>query len=63
MEGYTMKIMKRVEDTFSGKDRKIVKLPTDGVEYYSERVKSGYGLGELEDKAEKFSVKRKPHKE
>ena len=44
---------------YKGSKKKIVKLPTETVEYYSRKAGSGYGLGELEAKREVFSVKRK----
>jgi hypothetical protein len=51
---------KRLIDAFDkGSKKKIVKLPTETVEYYSRKAGSGYGLGELEAKREVFSVKRK----
>lgn len=50
---------KRLIDAFDkGSKKKIVKLPTETVEYYSRKAGSGYGLGELEAKREVFSVKR-----
>lgn len=50
---------KRIIDSFDKESKKkVVKLPTENVEYYSRKVGSGYGLGELEAKREVFSIKR-----
>ncbi|MCI9382425.1 MAG: hypothetical protein HFG88_15740 [Dorea sp.] len=51
---------KRIIDTFDKENkRKVIKMPTERVEYYSDSAGFGYGLGELQMNKELFSVKPK----
>lgn len=51
---------KRIIDTFDKENkRKVIKTPTERVEYFSDSVGFGYGMGELQMNKELFSVKPK----
>lgn len=49
---------KRIIDTFDrANKRRVVKMPTERVEYFSDSAGFGYGMGELQVNKELFSVK------